>query len=402
MMTRKLVVCATPTGVELGKKICENLNIIMRKEFDRLKDASPYSLDGSKFAIISHLREYNRRTFKNDDFALWPVTAQYFKSGEVKPVIQASVRGAEVFLIHQSYVPITPIAVRAKMLHEAKTYEERLKLLEQFSRETSVQENDHLAEFYINALKSDGAAHRVFLISPFFANSRQDHRRAREGLTSRTQITLFEAAGVNSLMFVDLHSQSLVGLSRTHSDNFHPTTELVSRFKALYPNYITDFVVESPDAGATKRTEHINEHYLNLPMGISFKSRDYTTVNTVNDIVVTKPELVKDKYAVVFDDIIDTANTLKALTERLCERFGCKGVVAIASHALLSDKGVDNIDELYAKKYLLKLITTDSVSRPPSFAVEHPWYEQVSLAPRFASMIYNIYMEQQVDSVHMD
>ena len=98
---------------------------------------------------------------------------------------------------------------------------------------------------------------RVFLISLYFANSRQDHRRSREGLTSRTQVKAFEKCGTDAFFFCDLHSQGTAGLSESHIDNFHPTPYLMQRFKELFPEYASEFVLVSPDAGAATHGAHI-------------------------------------------------------------------------------------------------------------------------------------------------
>ncbi|MCX8200311.1 MAG: ribose-phosphate diphosphokinase, partial [Candidatus Micrarchaeota archaeon] len=241
----------------------------------------------------------------------------------------------------------------------------------------------------------------VCLISPFYGNARQDHRRTREGLTARTQITLFEAVGVDSFFFVDLHSQSIVGFTRKHADNVYPTSELVNEFKQQFPDYLNSFVMIPPDAGAFKRSEHIGKKYTHLRLSPALKIRDYTTSSKVDMIIVTEPSLVAGKNVVIFEDIVDTAGTITTLISELCEKYYCKGAVVVAPHLLLSDKGLENIDCLYNKGYLLKLITTDSVPRPPEFAKYHPWYDAVSLAPKLAIIIYNMYMKQGVGDVHM-
>ncbi|MEM3364328.1 MAG: ribose-phosphate diphosphokinase [Candidatus Micrarchaeia archaeon] len=401
MMTKKLIVCATPSGEKLGEKVCSELTKIARREFERYKDADANSIERQVSTIISHLFQYNSKVFKRDDFSLWPVEANYFKSGEMKPVIKESVRGAEVFLIHCSYVPRTPLETKVKMLEAAATSEERMALLKAFENEKTVLENDHIAEFYIDALKVDGGADRVCLISPFYGNARQDHRRTREGLTARTQITLFEAVGADSFFFVDLHSQSIVGFTRKHADNVYPTSELVDEFKRQFPEYMNNFVMIPPDAGAFKRSEHISKKYTHLRLSPALKVRDYSTSNKVDMIIVTEPSLVAGKNVVIFEDIVDTAGTVTKLITELCEKYHCRGVVVVAPHLLLSDKGLENIDLVYDKGYLLKLITTDSVPRPPGFENEHKWYSQISMAPKLASIIYNMYMKQGIGDVHM-
>ncbi|GEM_PF-5825606 len=401
-MANKLILCATPSGQPLAEKVCRELNTIVSREMGLLKGSKQGTVDEDSFRRLSVMTDIYYREFGDSSIRVWPSKLTSFANTEVKPVFSKSLRGADVFLIHHSYEPQTSPEEVLMRIETAKTPDEKVALLRTFKAERRVPENDMLAQMYIDALKRDCKAHSVFLISPYFGNSRQDHRRGREGLTSRTQMRAFEKGGVDGMLFFDLHSQTLVGVSEAPMDNIHPTAYLVNEFKRLFPNYTDEFVLVAPDAGAAKRTEYVADHYISLPLVIGIKKRDYTTENKVENVEVSDPHLVEGKYALIIDDIVDTAGTVQKLVDKLCTQYGCKGAVIIASHSILSGDGIARIDEMHRNGSLLMFITTDSVPRSEQFAAERPWYKEVSISPVIAKAIYNIWMNNSVSDVYLE
>lgn len=401
-MPRKLVICATPSGKPLARKVCRKLTEHLESEFNRLKDAKPHSPEYYLFSKIAWTLEMNRRELGDRSFSPWPVYIVNFSSSEMKPVIKKSVRGADVFLIHHSYEPLTSPEEILTLIENAKSVQEKIKLLKKFKMERRVPENDMIAEMLIDALKRDCMAHRLTLILPYFANSRQDHRRGREGLTSRTQIKAFERCGVDSFLFVDLHSQSTAAISESHTDNMYHTSCLTSYFKEMFPDYKEKFVLVSPDPSAGKRVEYIAKNYIPIPFVICYKSRDYTKPNTVAGTHITEPKKVKDKHPLIVDDIVDTSGSVSGLIDILHGELHAQPAVIIATHALLSGSAIKRLDTAYKEGKLLRLITTDSVPRSQEFKEKYPWYVEVSLAPIIAEAIYTLYTDQPVSNVYLD
>ncbi len=401
-MPRKLVVCSTPSGRPLADKVCRKLTDLFKSEFDRFKDATPHAPEYYLFSRIAWALEMNRRELGGMSFKPWPIDIVTFSSSEIKPIIKKSVRGAEVYLIHHSYEPQTSPSEMLSLIERAETAEEKIALLKKFKDERRVPENDMIAEMLIDAIKRDCMARKVILILPYFANSRQDHRRGREGLTSRTQIKAFERCGVDSFLFIDLHSQSTAAVSESHTDNMYHTSSLTSYFKEMFPDYKDKFVLVSPDPSAGKRVEYIAKKYVNIPFVICYKSRDYTKSNVVSSTNITDPAKVSGKHPLIVDDIVDTSGSVHGLIHKLHDELGSRPAVIIATHALLSGPAIERLNTLYKQNKLLRLITTDSVPRSEEFRARYPWYVEVSLAPVIAEAIYTLYTDQPVSNVYLD
>ncbi|MEM0438150.1 MAG: ribose-phosphate diphosphokinase [Candidatus Micrarchaeia archaeon] len=400
-MFKKLVLCSTPSGRPLAEKASRELTMLFEKEHKKLEASQESPLQQHQLNTLELVRESNLRQFGAPEFMLWPLDVKQFSSGEIKPVVKSSVRGADVFLFHHSYEPGMLPSDAARLFLAARDMQAVQEIYIKLAGERSVLENDKIAEMCIDALKKDCMASRVILISPFFSNSRQDHRRGREGLTLRTQVRLFDCCGVDAYYTVDLHSQAAIGLSERHMDNVHPTQYLVERFKKLYPDFKSKFVLVSPDAGATKRIHYIADKFIDLPIIAGDKERDYARQNAVDRVNVGGTGLARDKYALIIDDMVDTAGSISVLMRALRENEGIRGAVVMCSHALLSGPAIERLDALYSEGLLLKLIATDSVPRPSSFAEAHPWYDEISLAPVIARYIYNMYMNEPVEDVYL-
>lgn len=400
-MFKKLVLCSTPSGKPLAEKTSRELTKLFERERKKLEASQKGSFQQHQLNTLELVREYNLRQFGTPDFMLWPLEIKHFCSGEIKPIVKSSVRGADVFLFHHSYEPQALPSEAAKMFLAARDMQAMQEIYVKLAAQRSVLENDKIAEMCIDALKKDCMASRVILISPFFSNSRQDHRRGREGLTLRTQVRLFDCCGVDAYYTIDLHSQATIGLSEKHMDNVHPTQYLVERFKKAYPHFRSSFVLVSPDAGATKRIHYIADKFIDLPIIAGDKERDYARQNAVGKVNVGSSGVARGKYALIVDDMVDTAGSVNMLIRALHKDEGIAGAVVICSHALLSGPAIEYLDTLYSEGLLLKLITTDSVPRPPSFAEAHPWYDEISLSPVIARYIYNMYMNEPVEDVYL-
>ena len=65
---------------------------------------------------------------------------------------------------------------------------------------------------------------------------------------------------------------------------------------------------------------------------------------------------MKDKVAIIFDDIVDTAGTLTTVAQKIKER-GAREIYAVCTHGLLSRNAMDKIN----KSDIKKLIISDSL-----------------------------------------
>jgi len=425
MPYEKLIIAATSSGQELGKKVCKSLDKIVADEFIKLGVSERYQiptwdvLKQKRFDDLTVLRAFNRREFGDERFHLWPIERINFASTEFKIVIGESVRGADVYLLHNSFEPYTLsfqightlmkfIKEHENLFDDSKAQSEFIAILEKWHAERSVAENDMELLFTISALKQDACAKKVTVFNPQLSNQRQDYRRKREGINVRDFIHFVAESGADELIMFDVHSISTLACSRDIKlDNIFPTQDMIRAFINEFPDYKDTFVIVAPDAGAAKKCEHFSKK-LGVPVYIASKVRDYEGVNKVNKVILPYPrELLDGKYALVIDDMVDTAGTLIKV-HKACKDMGMKGTAVIVTHFLANYNQKERLnpihefDKMYKKGELLYVFTTDTITRPSTFAEKHRWYKEISQAPSIAQIIFSMHFRESVKKAHLD
>ena len=112
-----------------------------------------------------------------------------------------------------------------------------------------------------------------------------------------------------------------------------------------------DVVIVSPDHGSVGRARQFAQR-LNVPFAIVDKRRPKPNEAVVYNVIGD----VKDKVAIIFDDIVDTAGTLTTVAQKIKER-GAREIYAVCTHGLLSRNAMDKIN----KSDIKKLIISDSL-----------------------------------------
>jgi len=146
--------------------------------------------------------------------------------------------------------------------------------------------------------------------------------------------------------------------------------------------------VVSPDAGGVERARAYAKR-LDASLAIVDKRRESPNVAEVHHVVGE----VDGRTAMVVDDMVDTGGTLAKVAHALKEA-GAREVLASASHAVLSGKAMERIEE----SPLSKLIVTDSIPlsdekrRSPKIVI-------LSIAELMGKAIRNIHEEASVTSL---
>ncbi|MEI7493496.1 MAG: ribose-phosphate diphosphokinase [Alphaproteobacteria bacterium] len=224
---------------------------------------------------------------------------------------------------------------------------------------TSKPANDHLMELLllVDAAKRSGAR-RVIALVPYFGYSRQDRPSYAFGpISARLVATLIEAAGVDHLITLDLHSQQAEGFFQIGVQNIETLTLFADLLKSQ-PN----LMVVSPDIGGMIRARKLSS-LLGVDLAVINKIR--TTHNTcqMGEIIGN----VAGKNCVLVDDIVDTGGTL-CKAAALLMQHGALSVEAIATHAVLSGQAVANIEASVIKKITVTG-TIEQTQLPAKFAV---------------------------------
>jgi ribose-phosphate pyrophosphokinase len=219
---------------------------------------------------------------------------------------------------------------------------------------TGMTANDALVELLLMIDAAVGAsARRVIAVVPWFGYSRQDKRSAlREPISARVVAHVLEAAGADRVVTVDLHAAQVQGFFTKPVDDMTALLVLAKYFTDLK---LDDLVIVSPDVGRVKLNHKFAEK-VGADLALMTKDRPAHQVAEIGYVIGD----VRGKTAVIVDDIIDSAGTLRAAAQTVLDE-GAARVYAAATHGLFSGNAWENL----AAVPFEQIVVTDTVPLPP-------------------------------------
>ncbi len=255
---------------------------------------------------------------------------------------------------------------------------------------TSYPVNDNIMEMliFIDAARRASAG-RITAVMPYFSYARTDKKdQPRVPITGRLIADLVATAGADRVILMDLHAAQVQGFFSTVVDELTALPMLADYFlNKDIPE--EDLVVVAPDIGSSRRSR-VFASRLEAPLAIIEKRRlgNNDRVETLNVI-----GNVENKYALLFDDEINTGSTMIAAANILADH-GSKGVYACATHAVLPG---DAAQKLTAVSNLNELVITDTM--PLEERKKHPKVKVVSIAPLVGEAIKRIHEGRSVGAL---
>jgi ribose-phosphate pyrophosphokinase len=239
-----------------------------------------------------------------------------FSDGEIQVEILENVRRRDVFIIQPTCAPV----------------------------------NNNLMELLlmVDALRRS-AASRITAVIPYFGYARQDKKVApRVPISAKLVADLLTQAGVEKVITLDLHAGQIQGFFSIPVDNLFAAPVILKHIQAKFNN---DVVIVSPDAGGVERARAFAKR---LDAGLAIIDKRRSAPNKAKAMAVIGD--VRDKTAIILDDMVDTAGTLIEAASALAGQ-GAKEVNACCVHPVLSGPAVDRIKG----SVLNNLIVTDSI-----------------------------------------
>jgi ribose-phosphate pyrophosphokinase len=286
-----------------------------------------------------------------------PVTLRTFTNGEVYCKYGESVRGADVFIVQPTCA--NPV--------------------------TGLSPNDALMELMLMIDAAVGAsAHRVIAVTPWFGYSRQDKKSApREPISARLVARALESAGADRVLTMDLHAGQIQGFFSKPVDHMTALFILTQHFRDLN---LKDVVVVAPDAGRVKLNKKFASK-LGADLAILDKERPAQQVAEIGNIIGD----VRGKTAIIVDDIIDTATTLRVAGQAVLDA-GARSVYAAATHPVMSGPAFDNL----AASRFEQIVVTDTIPLRPGAPSN---ITQLSCADLLTDSIRSIFADRSVSEV---
>ena len=205
-------------------------------------------------------------------------------------------------------------------------------------------------------------ARTITTVVPYFAYNRQDKRfLSGEAFSAKTIVKLLENCGVNKIITVNVHNPNVL-------ETFNIPVEDLSAIPLLAEYFKAKGLVENPVSLSLgkKALGVATEADSVLKGGFDYIStkRDVTTGN----VMLEEKELqIKNRDAIIFDDIISSGGTM-AKAVKFVKEQGAKKVYSACVHPLL----VGNAEKRILENGAEEIIGTDSV---PSLV------SKVSIAP---------------------
>jgi ribose-phosphate pyrophosphokinase len=275
-----------------------------------------------------------------------------FSNDEAFVKINDNVRGADVFIIQPTCYPV----------------------------------NDSLMDLLIiiDALKR-ASAQRINCVIPYYGYARSDKKdQPRVPITAKLVADLITVAGADRVITVDLHADQIQGFFNIPVDHLYSTPIFERYFKSMLN--MDDVVVVSPDSGGAARARSLAKR---LKCGLAIGDKRRTGNNDQTEVMTIIGE-VKDKVAILFDDIIDTGGSLTKVSKVLKD-FGAKKILAACVHGVLSGKALENLEN----SPIEKLFVTNSIpldaEKPKSDKIV-----QLSIAEMLAIAIKKIHIEESI------
>ena len=250
-----------------------------------------------------------------------------FSDGEIYCRYRESIRGADIFIVQSTCT----------------------------NERAGLTVNDALMELAVMVEAAIGAsAHRVIAVAPFYGYSRQDKKSApREPVTARLVAKMLEVAGIDRLLTMDLHAGQIQGFFSKPVDHMTAMPILTQFVRDSLVDDVSNLVIVAPDAGRVKLTRKFAQK-IGAPYALLEKERPAQQVAEIGYVIGD----VRDKVAVIVDDIINTGGTLAAAAQTVIDE-GASRVYAVATHGLFSGDAFQTL----AQSPLSGIVVTDTV--PP-------------------------------------
>ncbi len=276
-----------------------------------------------------------------------------FSDGETFIELGENVRGRDVFVIQSTCSPV----------------------------------NDHLMELLliVDALKR-ASARRITAVMPYYGYARQDRKVApRVPISAKMVADLITTAGAKRILCMDLHAGQIQGFFDIPVDHLFAAPVLL---EFLRDRKSGEQVIVSPDAGGVERARAYAKR-LNASIAIIDKRRERANEAKAMNIVGD----VKDKIAIIVDDMVDTAGTLTQAAEAILKQ-GAREVLACATHPVLSGPALDRIE----KSPISSLVVTNTIPLSEK-AKASPKIHAMSVANILGEAIRRIHQEDSVSSL---
>ncbi|HEY6960661.1 MAG TPA: ribose-phosphate pyrophosphokinase [Gaiellaceae bacterium] len=286
--------------------------------------------------------------------ALGEIELHTFGNGETYCRYDESIRGADLFLVQTGCDPVDQNLMELLLMIQAAKL---------------------------------ASAKRITAVIPWYPYARQDRKaKPREPISARLVADMLQLAGADRVLTMDLHAGQIQGFFTIPVDHMTSLPLFARHFRDL--GLTGEGVVSvAPDAGRAKHAVRFAE-MIEADFAIMHKTRPAHDTVAVTEVTGR----VRDKVAIIGDDITTTGGTLIAGAEALKEH-GAKDVYVFVTHALLSSEGLKRLAGAgFAGIVVTDTVPIDPIAKPENMTV-------LTVAPLLAETIMNVFADDSVSAI---
>ena len=371
----------------------------MTDQFDTLRNALPIApikiatLEGCKdFAtkVNEHLVEYRHtnptqdlqnihyRGYSEDSYMVDSICPR-FGTGEGKGMINASVRGSDLYI----FADVTNYSLTYKL----------------FGQENHMSPDNHFQDLKRIISATDGKAKRLNVIMPFLYEGRQHKRSGRESLDCALALQELADLGVSNIITFDAHDPRVQNAIPLHGfETVQPVYQFIKGFFKAAPGLHIDkdsMMIISPDEGGMGRAIYM-ANVLGLDMGMFYKRRDYSRIVDGRNPIVAHEFLgsnVAGKDMVIVDDMISSGDSILEVAAELKELKANR--IFLCSTFGLFTNGMEKFDKAYEQGVFDYLLTTNLVYQTPEL-LSRPYYTSCDLSKYLAYIIDTLNHDESI------
>lgn len=251
--------------------------------------------------------------------------------------------------------------------------------------------NDLLMELLIliSACKT-ASAKRITAVIPCFPYSRMDRKdKSRSPITAKLVANMLQIAGCDHVITMDLHASQIQGFFEVPVDNLWTEPSMIRWVKENIPDW-RDAIIVSPDAGGAKRATTLADR-LDTDFALINRNRSKGDAPGAEGRMEILVGDVKNKVAILIDDMCDTGGTIRLATEALIEG-GARSVYAVVSHGLLSGDSMSMLAQLP----LEKIVVTNTICQTEHVKQGAGKLEIMDISPVLAESIRRIHNGESI------
>jgi ribose-phosphate pyrophosphokinase len=268
-------------------------------------------------------------------------------------------------------------------------YLESIRGADVFIVQTGVGEVDsHLMElaFMIQAAKL-ASAKRITAVVPLYPYARQDRKaKPREPISARLVADMIQLAGADRVLTMDLHAGQIQGFFTIPVDHMTAQPLFARHFRDLGltgPGVVS----VAPDEGRAKVAVRF-ANMIEADFAIMHKTRPARDQAEVTEVTGR----VRDKIAIVGDDVIMTGGTLIANVHALLAQ-GAKQVYVYATHGVFCGGALAKFHDAPIEGMVVTdTVPINRVEAPPNLTV-------LPVAGLLAETIMNVFADDSVSAI---